>query len=177
MTNSPNSSGFYSRTNPRLSGFNYAIGGSYFITICTHEKKCTLGCIKSGVAQLSEAGKIVEEEILKTTEMRIDCSIDEYVIMPNHIHMIMRLKRSLSKALSNASFVSGFKGNSVSSIISGIKSSATRRIRLLWNSRSAAVWQRNFYEHIIRNEDDYNSIRQYIRENPSKWNKDDYFTV
>lgn len=164
-----------SKSNPRkhtrLADHDYSSPGAYFVTICTYGKHCFLSRIDgTGTLELSKAGRIAEQEILKTAEVRENVAIDSYVIMPNHIHFILIIteqsiehgRREFSRPHSS----------SLSTIIGLIKSNATRRIRLLLGQSQFIVWQDGFYEHIIRDERALQEIRQYIANNPGNWAED-----
>lgn len=194
------------RTN-RLRGYDYTADGAYFITVCTQHRVEVFGCVKNGAMHLSEAGKIVVEEWLRSQEVRAEVTLGEWVVMPNHFHAIVRLdpSRSLGRATGgsplptdNAPSVVGATGGSpspshanppapppvhlgrptgppsrsIGALKAGFKSITTKRINTLRNSPGAALWQRNYYDHIIRDERDYARIAQYIVENPVRWSED-----
>jgi len=124
---------------------------------------------------LNDFGKIVNEEWLKTKEIRKNVDLDEYVIMPNHFHgiLIIEHRGKMHLAPTNAKFGQPISG-SLSAIIGSFKAAITRRINKLMPEK-IQVWQRDFYEHIIRNENDLYNIRKYIELNPLKWEIDVYY--
>ena len=161
-----------SRKRLRLQEFDYSTPGAYFITICTHEKKCTLSHIvgaihESPVIKLTGFGKIVDDVINNIPE-RFKATIGKYVIMPNHIHLIVvitddeELRAIRESPLRSRSIVSKFIGY--------IKMNASKEIHLRYGN--IIVWQRGFYDHIIRNQKDYDDIYNYIHENPMRWKHD-----
>lgn len=109
--------------------------------------------------------------MLRTVELRDGIVMDEFVIMPNHIHGIVGIIRQVDDALTNPTRDSTLRSpsNTVGSIIRGFKGASANRINQARNSPRQAVWRRNYYEHIIRNERSLNRIREYIRENPRHW--------
>jgi len=148
--------------------------GAYFITICTYRKENILGCIIDGKIKLNVLGKITVREWLKTFKIRKNIQLDGYVIMPNHFHGIIILtdcKGTMNRALDYESFGKPISG-SVPSIIRSFKSAVTRLINLLSYPHKIIVWQNNYYEHTIRSEDELNTIREYIQNNPLRWEYD-----
>jgi REP element-mobilizing transposase RayT len=164
------------RHSTRLHGYDYSQGGAYFVTICTHNRECSFGEMSKNEVALNDSGMIVRAEWLKTAEMRRNIELCEFVIMPNHIHGIILIQDNRRGTLQRAPISERFgrpTSNSIPSIICGFKSSATKRINELRNAPGVPVWQRNYYEHIIRDEDDLNRIREYIECNPLRWSEDD----
>jgi len=151
--------------------------GDYFITICTKDKKCFFWEIINGEMQLNELGQIVENEILNTSKLRQNVIIDEFIVMPNHVHLILFIDRrdALHASKSHTSKLDGCKPslqnenkfwsqiNNLATIIRWLKWSITSKIQKI----SQDFWrQSRFYEHIIRNENELNAIREYILNNP-----------
>ena len=147
---------FYSRKTPRMFGYDYATQNYYFVTICTHNKKCIFG--KPG--SLSAIGEITQKHLIKIPNIYPGVSIDKFIVMPNHIHAIFVLD--------------GLDTPSLSRIIGQFKMSVTKEIRD--NYKIDTVWQRSFHDHIIRNQKDYERIWLYIHGNPQKWNEDCFFS-
>jgi len=167
----------------RLKGFDYAQPGMYFVTICARNKEWLFGEIQDGKMELNEWGRIVEKcwyEIPKHFE---HVSLNEFVIMPNHVHGIISIHSSRNHVGArhavplpkNRKFAGAIPG-SLSTIIGSFKSAATKRINESLLLDHMNPWQRNFYEHIIRNMKDLNRIRTYIKENPAHWENDEEFT-
>lgn len=165
--------GLTKRKGTRLPAYDYSKPGAYFVTVCTHNRECLLSQITpvgEGLAppavHLTEIGKIVEEEIL-ALEVRFPAvKMNHYVIMPNHIHLLLTLQESAGGASPSPT---------VTSVIGTMKSVSTIRCHKEWNDRLS--WQRSFYDHVIRNERDYQEIWKYIEENPAKWTQDRFFTT
>ena len=161
------------RRSIRLLGYDYAQAGWYFVTICTWGKLCVLGQVGDGVMRLNEIGGVVQEEWLRTAAIRQEVELDVFQIMPNHIHGIVAITRSADQPV-------GAHGRaplrrapkSLGALVAGFKSAATKTINQLRATPGNPVWQRNYYEHVIRNEKALNRIRQYILDNPAKWDED-----
>ena len=167
----------YNRRSIRLRGYDYTQEGFYFVTICTYKRKCLFGKIKDGKIHLNKYGEIVKDEWIKTEKIRKNIKIDKFVIMPNHIHGIIIIEKSIVRAYCNTPVQRTFKSpsNTIGAIIRGFKSAVTNRINRIRKSPGISVWQRNYYEHIIRNEKDYLRIVEYIQNNPLKWEWDKYY--
>ncbi len=164
----------------RLKGYEYTQPGAYFITICAHERAHLFGRVVDGKMVLNEFGEIVREEWFRSADIRAEIELhpDEFVVMPNHIHGIVWI---VDNAVATGPNV-GAHGRaplhrppqSLPSLIAGFKSAVTARINQMRGTPGAPVWQRNYYEHIIRTERALNAIRQYICDNPLRWHLDSY---
>ena|SRR5438270_2420169 len=153
------SSGLPYRRSVRLKGYIYR-GAAFFITICAHEKHCLFGRVEEDRVVLSVLGEIVEREWLRSQSVRPDVVFDEYVIMPNHMHAVVHVP-----AIQNEGSV---RERSLATLVGGFKGAVTRAVHQV-------VWQRGYYEHIVRNERQLDLIRTYICENPVRWAADRYF--
>jgi putative transposase len=167
----------------RAPSWNYANNGAYFITICAAGGECLFGEIENNEMRLSETGVIVQQEWEKSFEMRAELFCDAFVIMPNHIHAIVRMDHhgpKTAKTRPPAPTQTQNRGvahrlpKSISSFVAGFKSSATKRIHKWRNAPKQPVWQTRFHDHIIRNDDDYFHIKNYIETNPSNWETDTF---
>lgn len=167
----------------RLKGYDYTSPGAYFVTLVTWHREEVFGRVVSGEMILNDLGQIIQEEWVKTTQIRQKVGLDEFVIMPNHLHGIIWITDSHSDNVathSRASLTIPSQPNpplhrparSLGSIIAGFKSAATKRGNQHRNLPGYPLWQRNYYEHIIRNEKSLNAIRDYIRANPQRWQED-----
>ena len=164
------------RKSIRLKGYDYSQSGYYFITICVNGKHDILGDITDGQLSLSEYGKTVKLEIENISTVRKECIIDKYVVMPNHIHMIVQIvgddgNRPAEMWVNNKKRRSDYHlplRRSVSNMVQGLKGAVTRRLGF-------SIWQRSFHDHIIRDEADYQKIWKYIDENPLRWSEDCYY--
>jgi len=165
----------------RLKDWDYSIPWWYYVTICTKHFRNWFGDVKDGQKILNDLGKIVEEEWLRTKDIRSNVELDYYVIMPNHFHgniIIMDVetsRRDVSKENETGQrpVSTQLKPNSLGSIIGQFKSICTKRIHKLGYLQFQ--WQPRFYDHIIRNENDLRRIRNYIQNNPLKWELDEYY--
>ena len=168
------------RRSTRLKGFDYSQPGIYFLTICTYGHVCIFGKINGNKMVLNEFGKIVETEWKKTQRIRDNIQLDAYIIMPDHVHGIIRITDGCVGAHCNVPLQHGNVSpqteqfgkstrNSIPTIIKLFKSTATRQINQSRNTPGLPVWQRNYFDHVIRNEEELYRIRQYIRNNPVNW--------
>jgi len=172
--------GKYRTTSHRLKNFDYATNGAYFITIVTKNRKHYFGKIIDNEIVLNELGQIAKNEWEQTAEIRENVKIDEFVIMPNHIHGILwinnesnRRRDVLAKRLYDGEYpkmseISPTK-NSISMAIRFFKRQTTVKSRKIFPDFK---WQPNYYDHIIRNSDELNRIRNYIIKNPKMWKRD-----
>ncbi len=174
----------------RAQWWDYSANGCYFITICTANRTCILGNIENGIMQLSSIGKIVNNEWNKSFEIRAELSCDIFVIMPNHIHAILRINNpvgthgrasdyNIGKPIEThgrASLQPQRSPKSISSFVAGFKSSATKQINIFCNTPHAIIWQSRFHDHIIRNDAEHQRIIDYIQNNPAKWEQDKFYS-
>ncbi|MFA6537160.1 MAG: transposase [Patescibacteria group bacterium] len=145
------------RESLRLRGYDYSQEGAYFVTICTDKMKCVFGRIIDGRMNLNELGFVAKKCWLDIPKHFSNIKLDAYVIMPNHIHGI---------------FVN--VGAKHLSPRNGFKIGVTKWHRNNYQ-KNGIIWQKNYYEHIIRDDNALNNIRNYIRNNPLKWQKDDFW--
>lgn len=145
---------YFERKNPRLKDFDYTLGGYYFITICTKNKAHYFGEIMNEEMKINDIGKLAYNCIEKIEEIYKTVKIDKFVVMPNHIHMIMIINKETEI--------------SIYRVIKQYKEYITKQIK-------ESIWQKSYYDHIIRNEKDYLRIWQYIDENILKWSLDKYY--
>ena len=154
----------------RLKDFDYSSHGAYFVTICAKDRKPIFSQIfvGQGLAPaeigLTLYGKIAEEQLHKLTERFPSITIDKYVIMPNHIHIIVFLKNDTAGASPCPT---------LSEVICAYKSLTTLMCKRM--CASDVIFQTSFYDHIIRNYEDYYRIWKYIDNNPGKWTEDEYY--
>ena len=155
---------FPQRKKIRLENFDYNIDGGYFITICTAGKENLLSSIVTDTqqsrVQLSDLGKIAEEAIQKISEKYPDVTVDRYVIMPNHIHMILFLQTPESGRMISAP--------TIPTVVGQMKRYVSKAI-------GKPLWQKSFFDHVIRNVEDYENHAKYISHNPEKWIDDELY--
>ena len=179
--------GKYRIKSRRLQGWDYSSNGYYFLTIVTQHRICLLGKIESNLIYLSDIGKIVKREFLKSFEIRKELFLDEYIIMPNHLHMIVILNKNNGIVETHGLHYRQQQKNfyrlpkSISSFMAGFKSAVNTKINdyidahninLEKFNKSNHFFQPNYYDRIIRNETEYQRIKNYIRQNPLKWGND-----
>lgn len=165
----------HQRRSLRLPYYDYSQEGAYYITICSHERDCMFGDIVNERMELNGLGQIVQVEWTWSGELRDEISLDIYQVMPNHFHAIVLIKPVTAKKYhvgASGARPSRIEPKSLSSLVAGFKSSTTSKIRKMSKDPNLKVWQRGFYEHVIRNEAELNSRREYIMNNPLKWELD-----
>jgi len=161
------------RRSIRLKEYDYSQAGAYFITICTFGRRCLFGDVVDSTMQLNAVGEIVSSEWLRSAEMHAEVMLDAFVVMPNHMHGIIFIDSSTNSAPTFPKTGAKRAGPHLTgTIINGFKAAVTRRIRALNGIAQEPVWQRNYYEHIIRNERSLDAIREYVANNPANWASD-----
>ena len=159
-----------------MSCYDYNTPGAYFLTFCTHNKKHILSRIVGAIhespePQLTDCGKIVNT-IIQNIPEHLHISIDHYIIMPNHIHLIAVITEAdvlweIQKSPLQSRTI-------LSKLIGYIKMNASKAIRQQYGD--IAVWQRGYYDHVIRNQEDYIALAEYIQTNPIRWRIDKLYT-
>jgi len=157
----------HKRRSIRLKAFDYSEAGAYFVTVCTHQRQCLLGNVIDGQVQLTAWGGIVAKCWHTIQEHFPEMEPDAFVVMPNHVHGILIIAPT-APATVGARHAPPLLG----AVIGSFKSSSTKYIRRLQADPEVGVWQRNYYEHVIRNEASLNRIREYIATNPARWELD-----
>ena len=165
------------RRSIRLKGYDYSQDGAYFVTVCVKDRDHLLGSVRDDIVILSGNGKSVLDKLKESIIIRKEINIDSFVIMPNHIHLIIlisnvgangNLPEIDNKDRVNCHSPLQMRPRSLSSFMVGFKSSVTRQIGF-------SIWQRGFYDRIIRNDNELKFDRYYIKTNPENWEKDEYF--
>lgn len=154
----------------RLQNWDYASEGGYFITICTQDRECYFGDIANAKMRLSKIGQIAKYEWLKTLKIRKNVLLDEFIIMPNHIHGIIIICNNDNPVETCRGTSLRLPPKSLSSIINHFKGSVKRWCNK--NKFQYFQWQPRFYDHIIRNQKSLHRIKKYIINNPQKWQFD-----
>jgi len=157
------------RKDLRLKGFDYSSTGAYFLTICTQHRKNILGAIVGEgfpLPKLSPYGIIADRWIQKIPEKYPEASVDRYVIMPNHIHILLFIIKDNGR---------GNPSPTADAVIGWLKYQITKEINGLQGSVGEKIFQRSFFDHVVRNRDDYCEICKYIHENPARWYYDNLF--
>jgi REP element-mobilizing transposase RayT len=180
----------HKRQSIRLRGYDYSQSGLYFITICCYQRECLFGEVINSQMILNNSGELVKEEWLKSAEIRKEIELGGFVIMPNHFHGIVIINQEINKNIGNNQNPLGANGRSplqtiqssqqqismkpksLSSLIAGFKSATTKKINIIRSTPKNPVWQRNYYDHIIRNDQSLERIREYVQNNPLSWKND-----
>jgi REP element-mobilizing transposase RayT len=167
---------------------NHCQPGSYFVTICTRDRECLFGHMVNGEMRLNEAGHAAQQCWMDIPDHFPQVVLDEAIIMPNHIHGIIVIHRrgeasaipphvSEEQPRSDASPLqqrpNGTQPGSLSAIVQNFKSISTRKMNATRGILGTPVWQRNYYEHVVRNDEELKAIREYILGNPARWNEDE----
>lgn len=163
------------RRSIRLKGYDYAKSGAYFVTICTQNRVCLFGAVANGEMQLNNAGQVAKRTWDALTEQFPSVRLDAFIIMPNHVHGIVMVGAQFiapSHGFGTATINQGVMNHAptLGEIVRAYKAASTRLIRQAGTPDFA--WQRNYYEHIVRDEESLNRIRQYILDNPARWEFD-----
>jgi len=175
------------RRSIRLQDYDYSSEGAYFVTICARHRECLFGEIQNEQMILNEYGKIVEQCWLDLPNHYHNIVLDAYIVMPNHFHGIIFITDNVDNVRaihelpqhelpqhelplqSSQQSSQQRRKMLLPKIIGRFKMNAAKQINQIRNTPGIPVWQRNYYEHIIRNEESLNNIRNYIVNNPSKW--------
>lgn len=168
------------RRSIRLRNYDYRQAGAYFVTICVQDRACLLGEVVNGEMVLSAAGTHVQNCWLGLARRFQSIELDAFVVMPNHFHGIVAIRGQSERYVGIQSAEDrkpsprkpGTQSNSLGAIVQNFKSISTRRINRMHAQPGAPFWQRNYYEHIIRNSISLERIRRYIADNPAQWDID-----
>ncbi len=152
------------RKSIRLKNYDYSQNGAYFITVCTQNRDYLFGEIIDEKMKLNDAGRMIDKQWHELPKRFNHISLDEYVVMPNHLHGIIVIRTT--EANTNISNIVGaFKSITTHEYIKGVKNSN-------WPPFDKKIWQRNYYEHVIRNDESLYETREYIINNPMNWQQD-----
>lgn len=173
------------RRSIRLKGYDYTRPGAYFVTICTQNQQCLFGEVVDGEMRLNQAGHMVQAEWNALPDRFPSVGIDAFVVMPNHVHGIIVITNDivgagLVPALNGATTINGATTRvapTIGNVVGAFKSRTTVLYtygvkQIGWTPFRGRLWQRNYYEHVIRDESSLNHIRQYILDNPLRWAMD-----
>ncbi len=176
------------RQSIRLKGYDYSQPGTYFVTLVAQNRERIFGTVEGNQIRLNEIGELVVNCWLSIPKYIDIARLDEYVLMPNHFHGIINIDESYGKGEASPGIITspiesisgdasplqprGTQSRSLSAIIQNFKSVSSRHVNRLYFKPGNKIWQRNYYERIIRNERELNAIRRYIRDNPLNWELD-----
>jgi putative transposase len=163
MTQNPAPRG---RRSLRLRGYDYAEGGTYFVTICTQDRACLFGEVIAGSMRLNQSGQQIAMLWEGLASRFSGVEIDLFVVMPNHLHGIFVLPDVGAMGTRLGDVVGAFKSMTTVDYIRGVKAKG-------WPKFRGQLWQRNYFEHVVRDETELDRIRQYIDDNPAQWELDD----
>ncbi len=163
------------RKRNRLIQYDYSTPHTYFITICTHKKQCVFGKIQTGDILhppkmiLSAVGEIAFEEIQGIERHYENIFIDRFVVMPNHIHLLIRITERINPFPTTKCY-------DIPNVVGKFKAAVTRRVgEAFMPSAPLRIWQTSFHDHIVRDEKGYAKIAEYIENNPAKWKEDCFY--
>ncbi|MBI4962140.1 MAG: transposase [Desulfomonile tiedjei] len=170
----------HNRRSIRLMDYDYSQSGAYFVTICTTDRASVLGEISDGQVSLNELGEIVAETWQWLERHYEYLELDEWLVMPNHLHAIVVIGDSLCRGASGSALIPGgsrtaptaARRKPLGRLIGSFKTVSTKQINEIRKSPGMGLWQRNYYEHVIRSEKSLNAIREYIEANPFHWQDD-----
>ncbi len=156
----------------RLKHYDYSTQGLYFLTVCCRNHICYFGSIAKDKMQLNDAGLIIEKWYLKIPEKFTNLAIHDYVIMPNHFHCVLEIMQSQTAV--------GHAGPSLPDVMQWFKTMTTndyiKNVKTNnWQRFDKRLWQRSYFEHVVRTEQNHQTIVDYIKYNPQKWADDKYY--
>ncbi len=177
----------HDRKSIRLQGYNYSHPGLYFITACTYQKLFLFGEVNNGKMILNTSGKVVHDYWNKIELRFPNTKTHQFITMPNHIHGIIEITNEepfvgaihespLRNHIDPAHYRNYRRKMLVPKIIGWFKMNVAKQINIINQTPGMKVWQRNYYDHIVRNEESFYRIQEYIINNPRNWNKDRFFT-
>jgi putative transposase len=184
--------GRHHRRSIRLKGYDYTRDGAYFVTICTRDRACLFGTVVNGEMLLNQYGREVAGCWMWLAQRYSYVHLDQWVVMPNHVHGIIVIvddrrggsrtdptRTAPTTGLVGQStvdidglWIASTKRKTLGRLIGAFKTVSTRRINGVRSTPGAKVWQRNYYEHVVRNRLQLRRVRRYIASNPSRWELD-----
>ena len=171
IMNSRRPGGLRRRRPQRLVGFDYTRHGAYFVTICSVLRACIFGEIVGDKMQPNDFGNIVATTWHEIPEHYPHVTLDEFIVMPNHIHGVLFLGGKTAAPTTTDKSHGPARG-SLGTVVGSFKSAVTREINRMQGTRGVSIWQRNYHDRIIRDEHELMTIRAYILDNPRKWADD-----
>jgi len=182
---------FKHRRSIRLPGFDYSQGGAYFVTICSYNRECLFGEIVDGEMRLNETGEMVASCWEELPNHFPGLTTETFIVMPNHVHCVVmfendppdvgathaspsgHVRPGVGATHASPSWENGPKKRSLGAVIGSFKAAATRHINKNSQTPGLPVWQRNYHEHVVRDEEELAIILEYIENNPLKWELDE----
>ncbi|MDO4224037.1 MAG: hypothetical protein Q4D05_08460 [Acinetobacter sp.] len=163
------------RKSLRLAHYDYSQQGMYFITICCHNRECLFGKIENGEVQLNELGKKAWQCWQDIPKFYPQVKLHDFVVMPNHIHGIIEITHQIQTQCDTQKQVIRGTSQTIGAMVRGFKAGVTSWARQ--HTSYDVIWQRNYYEHIIRNEQSYLYVVEYIRNNPLSWEEAQFWEM
>lgn len=178
------------RVSHRRRGHDYTEPGYYFLTVCVEHRECLFGSVRDAQVELSTDGAVVDHYLRACCAGFANIVLDEYVVMPNHIHILLGIAEGAKHSLSNENRGQGYESanawplqtvqqaargttaGSIGAVVQNLKSITARRINARRGLAGTRLWQRDYHDHIVRDEAELDRIRQYIRDNPARWAED-----
>ncbi len=155
--------------------FDYAQAGAYFVTLCTRDRRCMFGKVVNGRMELSDFGSVADATWADIPRHFPHVQVPIWVVMPNHVHGILVITQA-PPGVTDDPFANqrptGPTRGSIGAIVGAYKSAVSKQINRLTHSTGTPVWQRNYFEHVIRNDSSFAKIWQYIADNPARWRDD-----
>lgn len=162
------------RRSIRLPGYDYTQEGFYFVTICTYRRGMFLGEMGCETMKINALGKMVYKLWMEIPKHFPVCRMDKFQIMPNHLHGILVIGDGVGAGSPRPLLGRGNRAPTLGQMMAYFKYQTTKEAHRMGYVEEK-LWQRNYYEHIIRNEKEYWAVRQYIQDNPKNWEKDELF--
>ncbi len=164
----------YRHKSIRLPGYDYSQPGTYFITICAHQKALIFGEIRQGTVQLSRLGELAQQGLGELSRTFTRMHLDAFVVMPNHIHLLNEKDGDASPNPKPGPEAFGKPvAGSIPTIVRMYKASVIRKVNMLRDRPPSQVWHRNYYEHVVRTEQEKELVYAYIVSNPARWDSDE----
>ena len=154
----------------RLKNFDYSSPGAYFVTLCSYHREHLFGQVVNEEMKLNETGDMVKSVWYDLPKHYSNIELDQFVIMPNHVHGIIAFCDSVGAGLKPAPTTP--QNHGLSEVVRALKTFSSRNINLFLKTPNRPIWQRGYYEHVIRDEESLNKIRNYIIQNPLSWHLD-----
>ena len=180
------------RRSIRLRKYDYSWPGAYYVTVCAFNKDCIFGQVVGQQMHENVCGHVVREQWFESAKKRKEIELDAFIVMPNHMHGVLWIlgprgehvlmksgfvlpRERMPKARPRSKgVIPAMRPRSLASWAAGFKSAITSRVRKVWNRPQDAVWQEDYFERIVRDEEELNRIREYILTNPLRWGSDRY---
>ena len=167
MSTHPNDTDIRHRRSIRLRGYDYSRPGAYYVTVVTHGRRTLFGDVVDGEMRLNDAGRLIVEgwEWLASRHRYVE--LDAYVVMPNHLHGVIVIAGEGGSRTAPTE-----KRKPLGRLVGAFKTVTTKRVNLARDTPGRMLWQRNYYEHVIRSDEEWNRVREYIINNPMRWEID-----